>query len=54
MKAIIEHSREIFATPAMLSRSDRLDARLFDRVEHRARLLSARNKTPMHGRIVAS
>ena len=34
-------------------RADRLDARLLDRLEHRARLLAGRLQAAMHRRIVA-
>ena len=41
MKSIVEHGGEILLHTAHAPRSDCLDARLLDRFEHRARLLSA-------------
>ena len=42
-----------FVNPAHAPRADRLDARLLDRLEHRARLLAAGRELAMHRRIMA-
>ena len=42
----------LLATPDMRARADRLDARLLDRVEHRARLLAAGHQLAVHVGIV--
>ena len=46
-------AERFLATPGHAPRADRLDARLLDRLEHRARLLPAGHQLAMHGRIVA-
>ena len=52
MKAVVEHGGEILGDAAHAARADRLDTGLFDRLEHRARLLAAGREFAMHGRIV--
>ena len=52
MEAVVEHGGEIGLHAAHAARADRLDARLLDRIEHRARLLAARRELAMHRRIV--
>ena len=49
---VVEHRGEILRNAGHAPRADRLDARLLDRVEHRARLLAAGNQLAMHRRIV--
>ena len=41
MEFVVEHGGEIALHAGHAARADRLDARLLDRVEHRARLLAA-------------
>ena len=41
MEAVVEHGGEILRHARHAARADRLDARLLDRLEHRARLLAA-------------
>ena len=53
MEAVVDHGGEIFRHARHAARSDRLDARLLDRLEHRPRLLSARHQLAVDGRIVA-
>ena len=53
MEALVQHGGEILGDAVHAPRADRLDARLLDRLEHRARLLAARLQAAMHGRIVA-
>ena len=53
MEAVVDHGGEIFRDARHAARADRLDARLLDRLEHRARLLAARHQLAMHRRIVA-
>ena len=52
VEAVVEHGGEVFRDALHAARADRLDARLLDRVEHRARLLAARHQAAVHGRIV--
>ena len=52
MEAVVEHGGEILRDAAHAARADRLDARLLDRFEHRARLLAAGHELAMHRRIV--
>ena len=52
METIVEHRREIAGDAVHALGADRLDARLLDGLEHRARLLPARRQLAMHGRIV--
>ena len=51
--AVLEHRGEIVGDARHAPRADRLDARLLDRVEHRARLLAFRRKRAVHAAIVA-
>ena len=44
VKAVVEHGGEILGDAVHAPRADRLDPRLFDRLEHRARLLAAGRK----------
>ena len=53
MQPIIEHGREIARNPRHAPRPDRLDSRLLDGIEHRARLLSARHELAMDRWIMA-
>ncbi len=53
MKAVIEHGREILLDAAHATRADRFDTNLFDRFEHRTRLLTTRHELAMNRRIVA-
>ena len=53
VKSVVEHGGEIFRHAGHAPRADRLDARLLDRLEHRARLLAAGHEFAMHRRIVA-
>ena len=53
VEAVVEHGREILRHAVHAAGADRLDPRLLDGVEHRARLLSARSQAAMHGRIMA-
>ena len=53
MELVVEHRGEILRDALHAPRADRLDARLLDRLEHRARLLAARHLPAMHRRIVA-
>ena len=53
MEAVIEHRGEILGDAVHAARADRLDARLLDRLEHRARLLAGRLQAAMHRRVVA-
>ena len=48
MEAVVEHRGEILGDAVHAARADRLDARLLDRLEHRARLLAARHQLPVH------
>ena len=43
---------EVLGDALHAARADRLDARLLDRLEHRARLLAARHQAAMHGGVV--
>ncbi len=52
MEAVVEHGGQVGLHAAHAARADRLDARLFDRVEHGAGLLAAGHELAMHGRIV--
>ena len=52
MEAVVEHRGEIARHAHHAARADRLDARLLDRLEHRARLLAARHEPAVHRRIV--
>ena len=52
MEAVVEHGGEILRDAGHAARADRLDARLLDRLEHRARLLAAGHELAVHGRIV--
>ena len=53
MEVVVEHGGQVLRDALHAPRADRLDARLLDRLEHRARLLPARHLPPMHRRIVA-
>ena len=53
MEAVVEHGGEILGDAVHAARADRLDARLLDRLEHRARLLAARHQPAVHRRVVA-
>ena len=53
MKAVLEHGGEVARHALHAARADRLDPRLLDRLEHRARLLAARHQAAMHVRIMA-
>ena len=53
MKAVVEHGGEIRGDPLHPARADRLDARLFDRVEQRARRLVLRGEAAMNGLVMA-
>ena len=48
MEAVVEHGGEIFCDAAHAARADRLDAGLFDGLEHRARLLAAGRELAVH------
>ena len=50
---LVEHGGQILGDAVHAPRADRLDARLLDRLEHRARLLAGRLQAAMHRRIVA-
>ena len=52
MEAVVEHGGQVARHAGHAARADRLDARLLDRLEHRARLLAARHQLAMHHRIV--
>ena len=53
MEAVVEHGGEILRHARHAARADRLDARLLDRIEHRARLLAAGHQPAMDRRVVA-
>ena len=53
VEALVQHGGQILGDAVHAPRADRLDARLLDRLEHRARLLAARLQAAMHRRIVA-
>ncbi len=53
MELVVEHGRQIMRHPLHAPGADRLDAGLLDRLEHRARLLPARNQPAMHEGVVA-
>ena len=53
METVVEHGGEILRDAAHAARADRLDPRLLDGFEHRARLLAAGHELAMHRRIVA-
>ena len=53
MKFVVEHRGEVLRHALHAPRADRLDARLLDRLEHRAALLAVRHLAPVHRRIVA-
>ena len=53
MKLVVEHRGEVLRHAVHAPRADRLDARLLDRLEHRARLLAARHLAAVHRRIMA-
>ena len=53
MKMIVEHRGEVLGDAGHPARAERLDPRLFDRLEHAARLRIARHQLAMHFRIVA-
>ena len=53
VELVVEHGGEILGDALHAPRADRLDARLLDRLEHRARLLAARHQAAMHGGVVA-
>ena len=53
MKLVVEHGGEIALHAEHALGADRLDARLLDRLEHRAGLLAAGHEPPVHRRIVA-
>ena len=48
MVAVVEHGGEILRDAGHAARADRLDARLLDRLEHRARLLAAGHELAVH------
>ena len=48
MELVVQHRGEIFCDAGHAARADRLDARLLDRIEHRARLLPAGHEFAMH------
>ena len=50
VKALVQHGGEILRDAIHAPRADRLDARLLDRLEHRARLLAGRLQAAMHRR----
>ena len=52
VEAVVEHGREVLGDAAHASGTDRLDARLLHRLEHRPRLLAAGNELAVHGRIM--
>ena len=52
MEAVVEHGGQILGDAGHAARADRLDARLLDRVEHRARLLAAGHELAVHVGIV--
>ncbi len=53
MELVVEHRGEVLRHALHAPRTDRLDARLLDRLEHRAALLACRHLAPVHRRIVA-
>jgi hypothetical protein len=53
MVAVLEHGREIVGDARHAPRPDRLDPRLLDRVENRARGLSLRREAAMDAGVVA-
>jgi hypothetical protein len=53
VETVVEHGGEISRHPLHAPRPDRLDSRLLDCLEYRARLLAARLQAPMNGRIMA-
>ena len=53
MEMIVEHRGEVFGNARHPPRADRLDPRLFDGLEHAARLGIARHQLAMHFRVVA-
>ena len=50
---LVQHGGDILGDAVHAPRADRLDARLLDRLEHRAALLAGRLQTAMHRRIMA-
>ncbi len=50
VEAVVEHGGEVLRHAVHAARADRLDPRLLDRVEHRARLLAARHQAAVHAR----
>ena len=50
---LVKHGGQILGDAVHAPRADRLDARLLDRLEHRARLLAAGLQAAVHRRIVA-
>ena len=53
VEALVQHGGEILRDALHAPRADRLDARLLDRLEHRACLLARRLQAAMHRRVVA-
>ena len=53
VEALVEHGGEVLGDAVHAARADRLDARLLDRLEHRARLLAGRLQAAMQGVVVA-
>jgi hypothetical protein len=53
MKALVEHCGEILGNAIHAPRTDRLDARLLNRLENSTRLLACRLQAPMQRRVVA-
>ena len=53
MELVVEHGGEILGDALHAARPDRLDAGLLDRLEHRARLLAARQQAAVNGVVVA-
>ena len=52
MVSIVEHRGQVLGHALHAARTNGLDARLLDRVEHRARLLSTGHQLAMHRGIV--
>ena len=53
VELVVEHRGEILRHAVHAPRADRFDARLLDRFEHRARLLTARHLAAVHRRVMA-
>ena len=53
VEVLVQHGGQILGDAVHAPRADRLDARLLDRLEHRAPLLAGRLQAAMHRRIVA-